>query len=378
MDVQEFLERYQHGRREFSWVDLRGADLQGADLTGIHLYHANLTGANLSRANLTKADLRRAILVDAQLNGTSFLEADLSRAHLDQAEVAGAVFLGATLPNGLKWTTMRQPSDLGPKPLLDHRPLVASRASLKARSTLITPRWSRTQLHDRLQHANSLLAPRSAPPFLHRAGAIGLLLLGYSLLGLLLGLHQAPAGFWLLAWLPVLLWGLATERQDLEQRWFGQEWLVPVGATAAVALAIGLDPWVPWAAMGLAALLFLLFYSRFQHRWSRALPEALEGTGLAVIVGAVVVGLMGAGGAGGAGVESSGIQGLIQGLFQGIGQGPVLQTLGLVAGMGSIGLGTLSGSGLSHWGGSQRMRSLLLTGTALLGLGLGGLSHGLF
>jgi hypothetical protein len=378
MDVKDFLERYHHGRREFSWVDLRGADLQGEDLAGIQLYHANLTGANLSRVNFAKADLRRAILVNTKLNGTSFLDADLSRAHFDQADASGAVFLGAILPSGLPWKTLRQPSDLSPKPIPDLRPLVASRVALSARATLIHPRWSPTQLRQRLQRVNPILGSQSTPDRLPMAGAIALLLLGYMLFGLLLGLHQAPVGFWLLAWLPALLWGLGSDRQGLDQRWFGQEWLVPVGATAAVALAIGLAPWVPWAALGLAALLFLLFYSRFQHRWSRALPEALEGTGLAVIAGAVVIGLIGAGGTGWAGVESSGLQGLVQGLFQGLAQSLALQTLGLVAGMGSLGMGMLPGWGLNHWGGSRRTRSLLLTGTALVGLGLGGLSHGLF
>ncbi|MEH2072933.1 MAG: pentapeptide repeat-containing protein [Nostoc sp.] len=87
MNAKELLRRYAAGERDFSGVDLKGANLSGvsrsfdvdayaepyrqgitsdlsrinlsgADLTQTDLRGVNLEGANLSNANLTRADLK--------------------------------------------------------------------------------------------------------------------------------------------------------------------------------------------------------------------------------------------------------------------------------------------------------------------------------
>ncbi len=44
MDAEELLSRYTAGERDFSGVDLSGADLEDADLSGINLNDADLSG----------------------------------------------------------------------------------------------------------------------------------------------------------------------------------------------------------------------------------------------------------------------------------------------------------------------------------------------
>ncbi len=60
MKVQELLDAYAKGERDFRDKNLQGADLWGADLRGANLQGANLRGANLQGANLQGADLQRA------------------------------------------------------------------------------------------------------------------------------------------------------------------------------------------------------------------------------------------------------------------------------------------------------------------------------
>ncbi len=50
MTAEELLERYAAGERDFSRVDLEGADLRGVELPRITLIEANLRNADLSGA----------------------------------------------------------------------------------------------------------------------------------------------------------------------------------------------------------------------------------------------------------------------------------------------------------------------------------------
>jgi uncharacterized protein YjbI with pentapeptide repeats len=43
MQVQNFLERYRQGERNFTNIDLSGVNLKGANLRDINLTNANLT-----------------------------------------------------------------------------------------------------------------------------------------------------------------------------------------------------------------------------------------------------------------------------------------------------------------------------------------------
>jgi uncharacterized protein YjbI with pentapeptide repeats len=97
MQAQELLERYRRGDRNFSHVDLSGANLSGfnlreVDFTGAYLAEANLSWAflnqaKLSGANLRRADLRNASLNNADLNGVILSGANLSKADLRLAQI---------------------------------------------------------------------------------------------------------------------------------------------------------------------------------------------------------------------------------------------------------------------------------------------------
>ena len=105
MHPQMLLQRYENGKRDFSWSDLQGVDLSHQNLSEINLYRANLAGANLQGTNLSKANLFKASLVQANLNG-----ADLTAANLCKVDLLGAVMedvcleetklRGAKLPDG--------------------------------------------------------------------------------------------------------------------------------------------------------------------------------------------------------------------------------------------------------------------------------------
>lgn len=99
MQIQNFLDRYRQGERDFAHVDLSGAILSGANLRDINLTGANLTGANLSWASLnnakfTGACLHQIDLHNAILNNADFNQATLSRAKLSKVD--------------LRWATLRE------------------------------------------------------------------------------------------------------------------------------------------------------------------------------------------------------------------------------------------------------------------------------
>ena len=90
MKVEEFLEKYALGIRDFSGVDLAEANLSGAKLCGVNLSQANLSVVNLSGANLDGANLRYAKLNVARLSGAHLIDADLKGASLNVANLIRA------------------------------------------------------------------------------------------------------------------------------------------------------------------------------------------------------------------------------------------------------------------------------------------------
>ncbi|VXD22792.1 Pentapeptide repeat protein [Planktothrix serta PCC 8927] len=114
MNRQEFLDRYQAGERNFTYIDLSGANLSGVNLQEIDLTGANLTGVNLSWAVLNqtqlvgacfrRADLRNIVLTRSNLNqsnlsGANLTKADLRFATLKQADLNWAILIEADLSN---------------------------------------------------------------------------------------------------------------------------------------------------------------------------------------------------------------------------------------------------------------------------------------
>lgn len=107
MSVQELLEKYAAGERDFAGVNLTEANLSRVHLSRINLSRAILSIANLSGSNLNGADLSYAKLNVARLSGTSLIEANLSgallnvanliRANLTEAELVQAALIRAEM-----------------------------------------------------------------------------------------------------------------------------------------------------------------------------------------------------------------------------------------------------------------------------------------
>lgn len=134
MEIEELLNKYERGERDFGAINLceanlSGVNLSGANLSGSNLSVANLSGANLhlanlsnaklnvarmSGANLSKANLNRAILnvanlIRADLGGAELIQAALIRAELIRAELSRANLNGANLSTAdLREARLRQ------------------------------------------------------------------------------------------------------------------------------------------------------------------------------------------------------------------------------------------------------------------------------
>lgn len=85
------------GYRNWTGMDLTGADLSNLDLRGVNLSDAWLESANLENSNLSRATLKGAVLAHANLAGTLLIRADLSNANLGSARIDRTVFDQATL-----------------------------------------------------------------------------------------------------------------------------------------------------------------------------------------------------------------------------------------------------------------------------------------
>ncbi len=97
MEVEELLNQYAAGERNFAGVNLTEAKLSGVNLSGANLSRANLSVANFSGANLSGANLSYAKLNVARLSGANLSGANLKRAILNVANLIRADFTGADL-----------------------------------------------------------------------------------------------------------------------------------------------------------------------------------------------------------------------------------------------------------------------------------------
>lgn len=82
----------------FSRANLSGANLCGVNLCGVNLHSANLKGADLSNADLSSAKLNEANLDDAYLHQAKLQFADLEKATLKKANLSKADLTLASLP----------------------------------------------------------------------------------------------------------------------------------------------------------------------------------------------------------------------------------------------------------------------------------------
>jgi uncharacterized protein YjbI with pentapeptide repeats len=115
MDIQELLERYAAGERDFSFVrsfknlqvprsqDLSGINFQGCRFHDVDFSQVNLAGAELAGIVCSSTSFRNANLRGATISAatfweeTDFSEADLSFANLSKLTVEDAIFQRAIL-----------------------------------------------------------------------------------------------------------------------------------------------------------------------------------------------------------------------------------------------------------------------------------------
>ncbi len=103
IDVEELLERYATGERDFSEITINGSDeLYRANLSGINLSKSSvgeifMEGSNLSGANLRGTQLGQTCLRDTNLRGADLTGADLRHANLNGANLTSANLTDASL-----------------------------------------------------------------------------------------------------------------------------------------------------------------------------------------------------------------------------------------------------------------------------------------
>jgi hypothetical protein len=95
MNIDELLNRYADGERDFGAINLHSANLTGLELSGVNLKGANLSsaqlrGVNLSGANLSGANLTASNLSAADLNLANLSEANLSSVQMEQTNLREA------------------------------------------------------------------------------------------------------------------------------------------------------------------------------------------------------------------------------------------------------------------------------------------------
>ncbi len=95
--AEEFWERYEAGERDFTGINLSGANLSGAYLIQANLCGAYLENTDLSNTYLSSADLRGADLSNANLENACLEDAKLAGAILDGAKLTGAMMPDRTI-----------------------------------------------------------------------------------------------------------------------------------------------------------------------------------------------------------------------------------------------------------------------------------------
>jgi len=92
---EQLVSRYAAGERDFSYVQLNGANLAGIRLTDVtflggSLREADFRGAHLAYVQLKAADLRGACFSSASINGSDLIGANFERADLCRADLTGS------------------------------------------------------------------------------------------------------------------------------------------------------------------------------------------------------------------------------------------------------------------------------------------------
>jgi uncharacterized protein YjbI with pentapeptide repeats len=105
VSVEEFWERCTQGERDFTGINLAGADLSGkrlnsgVDLSNANLNQANLIGTTWQAVNLSAATLKGADMREARFDGTNFSQANLSMTNLSNTNLSSTNLHQANLVN---------------------------------------------------------------------------------------------------------------------------------------------------------------------------------------------------------------------------------------------------------------------------------------
>jgi uncharacterized protein YjbI with pentapeptide repeats len=109
VNLQDFLDRYHRGERNFTGINLESADLSGISLRQINLSHANLKKAifkdselrevNLSAADLQGSDFSQAQIIDTNLDYANLQQTDLTCVNLQNTTLRSANLQQSILKN---------------------------------------------------------------------------------------------------------------------------------------------------------------------------------------------------------------------------------------------------------------------------------------
>ncbi len=91
------ISEYNHGKRNFTNLDLSKASLAGASLPGIVMSRSRLIETDFCQSDLTAASFQGSIMTQAKLNGANLYRAKLQRAILTKADLGGAMLAQSDL-----------------------------------------------------------------------------------------------------------------------------------------------------------------------------------------------------------------------------------------------------------------------------------------
>jgi uncharacterized protein YjbI with pentapeptide repeats len=101
-NINEMLEFYQNGQRDFSEMLLNNIDLEGENLPHINLSHSDLSSSNLKYINLDHSNLRQVNFKDSNLfhaclKNSDLYQANLERTKLNKADLSQSNLINANL-----------------------------------------------------------------------------------------------------------------------------------------------------------------------------------------------------------------------------------------------------------------------------------------
>lgn len=100
--INEILEKYKNGERDFSSIQLDDQiyDFSGLDLRGVNFSNswifANFSNSDLSNSNFEGANIKTCVFEGANLKHANFSQAKIESAIFKNTEMENTIFLGAS------------------------------------------------------------------------------------------------------------------------------------------------------------------------------------------------------------------------------------------------------------------------------------------